>query len=112
MERNKQTEAMALLDGMTLNIDSEGYIHGWCRDKYGQLMKTPDYHTDKEIDRMVRHVKETDDCIFLRYLEELSKIVCPDGNGDEWHLGLMICATTEQKIEAFLRAHGEWTDES
>ena len=68
----------------------------------GDFTLLPDYHTDNEIDRMVRGLSESE---LLGYTHRLAEVV----GGYVWN-GPLLTATEDQKREAYLKAKGAWTE--
>lgn len=99
---------MARLDGNDIDYDNDGLAivisDGGCShfDTLQELECIPDYFTDNEIDRMVRGLEWNGydlDSPYDKYWTSL-RTIC----GGVIH---MCKATPEQKVEAFLRAHGK-----
>ena len=101
MDKKLQIEAMARLDGYSC-VKRDGWWWGR-RGETGvvRFKDLPNYHTDNEIDRMVRGLGVIEVNI---YLSHLSRFFISATEADRTQ------ATEEQKVEAFLRTHGEWTE--
>ena len=103
MKREKQQEAMARLDGWESNGNWPNGNPIWKSKGFSvsgnEVVQLPNYHTDNEIDRMVRGLSEE---IMWKYANHLGEIVLRDG-GKWTHQ-----ATAEQKVEAYLKAKGVW----
>ena len=103
MDKQKQIEAMARLDGWKAcpRCDDEDCIYN----------SKPDYHTDNEIDRMVRGLMYKE---LFHYTKRLCGIIKRDNasswDGDDQLLIMANQATPAQKVEAFLRAKGFWEE--
>jgi hypothetical protein len=105
MNKELQIEAMARCDGLDgvawrTVFNTGGYVNWWFTS---EDIEVPDYHTDNEIDRMVRGIKE-DAELNARYNREL-RAICDRDNTYWTHL-----ATAEQKVEAYLKATNNWEE--
>ena len=114
MKLEKQIEAMALIDGFTeismrsdklpLPLRGIDYI---CGIKFDEIITPlPNYTTNNEIDRMVRGLGEK---LIESYILQFTYLLDPKADLD-WHeiMPSLLQATPAQKVEAFLKAHGEW----
>ena len=118
MNKKLITEAMAKADGYEETIQRCGILdsgyeltHASALDyrievfgvKIGSNIAEPlpDYFTDNEIDRMVREMHFKYGPVYWNELQ----IICERDSTDIW------LATAAQKVEAYLKARGLWTEE-
>ena len=100
MNEQKKIEAMARADGYQWITPYDG-LGQWNNKNLEQVDNLPDYLTDNEIDRMVRGLDDND---FHEYCKHLGA-VCLRDDKHPWK------APSEEKVEAYLRAVGEWVSD-
>jgi hypothetical protein len=102
MNEELQIEAMARVDGWKVCSWNGQLYKGLL---YATNLNLPDYlHDDNEIDRMVRETINKEPSLYPKYLTALEQVTRRDNT-------FMLCATTAQKVEAYLKAKGLWTKE-
>ena len=108
MNEQKQIEAMAKADGWTKGGSPTVWRKG---DDLLWTHQLPAYLTDaNQIERLVEGL---DRDTKWKMVNELAKILFYvfSGRANSEVAMYFLCATTAQKVEAYLRAVGEWTKE-
>lgn len=103
MNKQKQREACARLDGFVLDVDSSrGWKNGsWCRQE------VPTYDTFDDMHRLIGLLNDAEASMYGRILHD----VLSRKHGREATVADFVKADKDSEREALLKSTGNWEDE-